>query len=117
MIKRCLIALVFLLVSVGVAFSLQKVGTFGEGVQFYVDKKSHSVEEMYNTVAVQGHMVNQYGYPAKFELQMVCRENGSILVNFNGKRWEMRLKSRNDWMVLAPSMGGFFVIYDRYCIW
>lgn len=98
------------------AEAVTKIGTFGQGMQFFVSEMERGQEGTVNTVAVKGHLVNQYGVPAVFELNMICKPSGVIYVSFAGKNWDMQVKDRKRmWEKDAPSMGGYFAIYDRYC--
>ena len=98
------------------AHAATKIGTFGQGVDFFVQKIERSEEGAWNTVSVNGHMVNQYGVPAPFQVALICKPSGTIFVSFAGKNWDMEVKDRvRKWESVSPSMGGYFAIYERYC--
>lgn len=98
------------------AVAQTKIGTFGQGTNFFVDKFTRDQEGSTNTVAVEGHLVNQHGQPARYSLQMICSNSGTIFVSFAGKNWDMAVKDRKTkWESQSPAMAGYFSIYDRYC--
>ena len=106
-------ALIMLVTSANAA---TKIGTFGQGMEFFVSNVERSEEGSMNTVAVKGHLVNQFGIPAQYELQMICKPSGVIYVNFAGKVWDMQVKDRyRTWVKNTPSMDGYFAVYDKYC--
>ncbi len=116
MLKRVFWGVAILFLFASNAFAVTKIGTYGQGMNFFVTKMERSEEGPNNTVSVKGHIVNQYGQVAPYELEMICSKSGVIYVNFAGKNWNMELKDRKRlWERDAPSMGGYFAVYERYC--